>query len=254
MTLHLVRLAVDRHALDRYATDKRITDDDDGYALHRALRDRFSAAGPQPFRFFPEHHRGAHLLGYTPDAPAFADAAGLPIADPRLRDVFPSAPDVQPMPATWREGALYAFEVRVRPIVRYGKRIKAEREAAGAGKHRRAGEIDAFLAACEKAEAEHGPDARVDRTAVYLDWLAQRLAPAVALEELELRLQNLVHTERSRHGKRGMQRVAGPDVIAGGTLAVRDPAAFAHLLARGVGRHAAFGFGMLLLSPPGRRG
>jgi len=31
---------------------------------------------------------------------------------------------------------------------------------------------------------------------------------------------------------------------------VRDPTGFAALLARGVGRHRAFGFGMLLLRPP----
>ena len=39
-----------------------------------------------------------------------------------------------------------------------------------------------------------------------------------------------------------------------GTLTVTDPQAFAALLSGGVGRHAAFGFGMLLLSPPGRAG
>ncbi|MFG1478963.1 type I-E CRISPR-associated protein Cas6/Cse3/CasE [Xanthobacter sp. V4C-4] len=35
-----------------------------------------------------------------------------------------------------------------------------------------------------------------------------------------------------------------------GTLSVRDAEAFGVLLARGVGRHRAFGYGMLLLSPP----
>ena len=35
-----------------------------------------------------------------------------------------------------------------------------------------------------------------------------------------------------------------------GTLRVTDPAAFAAGLARGIGRHRAFGFGMLLLAPP----
>jgi len=34
-----------------------------------------------------------------------------------------------------------------------------------------------------------------------------------------------------------------------GVLQVRDSAAFAALLARGIGRHRAFGFGMLLLKP-----
>ena len=39
-----------------------------------------------------------------------------------------------------------------------------------------------------------------------------------------------------------------------GTLTIGDPDAFAAILSRGVGRHAAFGYGMLLLSPPGRAG
>ena len=41
----------------------------------------------------------------------------------------------------------------------------------------------------------------------------------------------------------------GPDVVMQGRLRVSDPQAFAQLLARGVGRHRAFGFGMLLLRP-----
>ena len=34
-----------------------------------------------------------------------------------------------------------------------------------------------------------------------------------------------------------------------GILAITDPTAFADLLARGVGRHRAYGYGMLLLRP-----
>ena len=40
-----------------------------------------------------------------------------------------------------------------------------------------------------------------------------------------------------------------PDVTFRGTLQVTDPDRFHALLARGVGRHRAFGFGMLLLRP-----
>jgi CRISPR system Cascade subunit CasE len=36
-----------------------------------------------------------------------------------------------------------------------------------------------------------------------------------------------------------------------GTLQVETADAFAHLIARGIGRHRAFGFGMLLLRPAG---
>ena len=42
--------------------------------------------------------------------------------------------------------------------------------------------------------------------------------------------------------------IDGPDALLKGHLRVRDSADFAKLLTRGVGRHRAFGFGMLLLS------
>jgi CRISPR system Cascade subunit CasE len=35
-----------------------------------------------------------------------------------------------------------------------------------------------------------------------------------------------------------------------GTLTVTDPTTFATCLARGVGRHVAYGYGMLMLRPP----
>lgn len=44
----------------------------------------------------------------------------------------------------------------------------------------------------------------------------------------------------------------GPDATLRGCLRIEDGAGFAALLGRGVGRHRAFGFGMLLLTPPGR--
>ena len=37
-----------------------------------------------------------------------------------------------------------------------------------------------------------------------------------------------------------------------GILTITDPIAFAELLKRGVGRHRAYGYGMLLLRPPAR--
>ncbi|HEY0276048.1 MAG TPA: type I-E CRISPR-associated protein Cas6/Cse3/CasE, partial [Paenirhodobacter sp.] len=40
-----------------------------------------------------------------------------------------------------------------------------------------------------------------------------------------------------------------PDIDVTGTLIVRDPALFRASVARGIGRHRAFGFGMLLLKP-----
>ncbi|MEH3048594.1 type I-E CRISPR-associated protein Cas6/Cse3/CasE [Sphingomonas adhaesiva] len=254
MTLHLVRLGVDPLALARFAVERRIDDDDDGYALHCALVERFGDAAPRPFRYLPDHRRGPHVLGYAGDWAAMQDAAALPIADDRLDGLF-DTPEAQPMPAAWRIGARYAFEVRARPVVRFGKQVRAAREGRTAAWQHRAGEMDAYVAACERAVRATDGTGDVTREAVYADWLRTRLAGAATIDEVALRLFRRVRARRSTHRAAGGARtraVEGPDAVLAGTLTIADADAFAAQLARGIGRHAAFGYGMLLLSPPGR--
>jgi CRISPR system Cascade subunit CasE len=79
---------------------------------------------------------------------------------------------------------------------------------------------------------------------------------AVDLSDVQMnqyqRLDVLRRTQRVEpDGARRGHVVAGPDVVLSGQLRVVDQQAFAHLVARGVGRHRAFGFGMLLLRPAG---
>ncbi|MGN5373408.1 type I-E CRISPR-associated protein Cas6/Cse3/CasE [Sphingomonas hankookensis] len=254
MTLHLARIAIDVRALAGFAVERRLGDDDFGYALHAALVARFGDAAPRPFRFLPDHGSGPHLLGYVQDRAGFDDAAALPAVDTGLAAVFDGEPRLQAMPAAWRAGARYGFEVRVRPVVRFGKAVKAaRRERAGAWLPG-AGEIDANHAARERVARDGGDPDTVDRAAVYIDWLARRLADAATLDHADLRHFRRTRTLRNTHRSEGRRtrRVEGPDALLGGTLTVADPAAFAALLARGVGRHGGFGYGMLLLAPPGR--
>lgn len=254
MTFHLLRVGVNLRALQTFAVARRLDDDDGGYALHAALLARYGAAAPRPFRFLPDHPRGGHLLGYVADPVALADAAALPLADDLASEVFADIPQVRTMPDAWREGARFGFELRVRPVVRFGKRARVARTDRGAWQPG-AGEIDAYVAACERAVAE-GEDVRtVERETVYRAWLEQRLGGAAILEHATLRDFRRSRTRRSTHAPAGSPRtraVEGPDAVLTGTLGVGDPTAFADLLARGVGRHAAFGYGMLLLSPAGR--
>ncbi|MEP9400820.1 type I-E CRISPR-associated protein Cas6/Cse3/CasE [Sphingomonas silueang] len=258
MSLHLLRIGVDPRALATFAVARRIDDDDGGYALHAALLARFGDAAPRPFRYLPDHAAGPHLLGYLADPAALTDAAALPATDDLLAHVFSSAPAVRAMPEAWREGARYGFEVRVRPVVRFGRRIREQRAASPGAWQPDAGEMDAYVAACERAVAAGEDWRNVDRESVYVAWLGQRLAPAAALERAGMRLFQRSRTRRSTHRKEGearrTHRVEGPDAVLAGTLTVTDPAAFAALLAKGVGRHSGFGYGMLLLGPPGRAG
>ena len=98
------------------------------------------------------------------------------------------------------------------------------------------------------------------RGEVYGDWLRRQFSDAAELEHATLEAFRLTRTfrrDRSRDlrlippSSTKMKGAAGhPDATFTGTLTVRDADAFAALLARGVGRHRAFGFGMLLLRPP----
>jgi len=144
--------------------------------------------------------------------------------------------NARPFPTQWAAGHLLGFEVRVRPIIREGR----------TGKER-----DAFLVAVEKSAG-----AAVDRGAVYVQWLRDQFARQGGAELLEatvgrFRLLNVMRQSQRVDAAEPRRRraVSGPDALVSGRLRVADPQAFAQLLARGVGRHRAFGFGLLLLRP-----
>ena len=242
VSLHLVRIPFSPRALVAFAVDSGVDDDDRGYAAHLALRRRFGSGAPQPFRMFADGVAGPHLLGYATDVAALLDAAALPPIDPTLEAIFPLAPSIRPMPEVWRRGARFAFEVRVRPIVRYGPRARAARLAEG---KRAAAERDVFLAAAELASGE-----TLDRGSVYRDWLVRQLAGAAVVERSAITGMRRIVTRRSTHRRAGAARIEGYEAVFAGLLAVEQADAFARTLARGIGRHAAFGFGMLALAPP----
>lgn len=218
-----------------------------GDALHGLLRAAFGEAAPQPFRYLDER-RG--LLAYTAlDGDALR--AQVALADElaaRTLGLEASAQHdgyrLRLFPTQWPEGQVLGFEVRLRPTVRAAK-----------------GERDAFLHAVEQAQG-----APLQRDAVYVRWLRDHLVPreGVAVEAWQgaidllddvhlagfQRQQVVRRTQAAGGGARRGRVVDGPDALLKGHLRVRNSAAFAQLLARGVGRHRAFGFGMLLLSPP----
>jgi CRISPR system Cascade subunit CasE len=67
------------------------------------------------------------------------------------------------------------------------------------------------------------------------------------------RYQQLGVTRKSQKGSpddaRHSRLVGGPDAMLAGQLRVTNSQAFAQLLANGLGRHRAFGFGLLMLRP-----
>lgn len=235
MKLTLLQCHPDPRRLATWATRFGLTagGDDLGYALHTLLAAAFGEAAPKPFRHFGDV-RG--LLAYTahdPDALQLAAQTAAPDVHATLGlERFAT----RGFPTEWAPGRRLGFEVRVRPVLRT----------------REGRERDVFQIAAEKFGA--GEFERT-REAVYGEWLAQELArgDAAQIESVSLdafRLTASLRKGNATAGKRPAQRVAGPDANFSGELTVRDPAGFAALLARGLGRHRAFGFGMLLLRPP----
>jgi CRISPR system Cascade subunit CasE len=251
----LVRLAPDLDRLARAAAAHGLigAGGDFGYALHAALAAAFGYMAPKPFLLRAEIAR-PEVLGYTSADPAeFRGLAELPPID--LADLVEplclSGVEVRALPADWTTGRRLDFETRVRPIVR-------TRPQGRAGPTR---ERDAFLEALDSSDPppkEPLPHrAWPMREDAYTKWLAREFARGNAAELKFARLSAFRRTRVLRRPTRpgaGRQRIEseGPDATLRGRLRIDDRAGFTQLLGRGVGRHRAFGFGMLLLMPPGR--
>lgn len=240
-TLYLLHTQPDSQRLAAWAARYRLLDKegDLGYALHALLHAVFSDHAPQPFRYL-DAEQG--LLAYTRlDATGLAQLIAL--AEPEVAAALGlcqtrkhGGMNVRPFPTQWAVGHTLGFEVRVRPIIREGK----------TGRER-----DVFLAAADKVGGT-----KLDRGDVYVQWLRDLLARQGGAELVGAhmaRYQQLGVTRKSQRGSsddmRHSRLVNGPDVVLVGQLRVTDSQSFAQLLARGVGRHRAFGFGLLLLRP-----
>lgn len=238
-SLYLMHTQPDPQRLAAWAARHRLLDKegDLGYALHALLHAAFGEQAPQPFRYL-DGEQG--LLAYTRlDAAELVQLVAL--ADPGVAAALGlgqirqhGGMNVRSFPTQWAVGHTLGFEVRVRPIIREGK----------TGRER-----DAFLAAAEKAG-----ESRLDRGEVYVQWLRELLVRQGGAELVDAsvsRYQLLGVTRKRQKSSsddvRHSRLVSGPDVVLTGQLRVTDSQAFSQLIAQGVGRHRAFGFGLLLL-------
>lgn len=243
MTFQLLRLQPDPHALATWATRHGVLspDGDFGYALHALLTTAFGELAPKPFSYRGERQG---LLAYT-TAPLASLRLNARLATPEVaRALGLDELDARPFPTAWQPGQFLGFELRARPVVR----TKDGRER------------DVFLQTIDAGGGtglapvtDHG--ALVQRAAIYTEWLNKQLAlnGAAQIDEVRLdafRLTRVLRKDGSgENGGRKITNKAGPDAVFKGRLQVGNGEAFANLLARGVGRHRAFGFGMLLLRP-----
>ncbi len=251
MTAHMLAQPVDMRAFNRWAADRgfvRRGTFDEGFALHVLLGSTFGRSVLQPFRLFHSpRSRRASLFAY-----ADADASSLrrmsdTVATPDCLDVLDTKRlRSKPMRTDYARDQRLGFDVRVRPVRRQHKDSRDER-----GRTLRGGsEIDVFAAALAR---ESSPDtvrpgqSTVRRENAYIRWLAERFDGAAEIRESVCRMVAFRRTRAVRGDGLGPE---GPDATIHGELTIRKPDEFARRVRSGVGRHRAYGYGMLLLRPP----
>lgn len=267
MTLWMARLPLEVNALARYSAERgwmHVRGHDEGRALHHLLVETFgkiSVPGPggasqekgafQPFRLLVAPKGRASLYGYSVLPPETLRDTARIIAPPEALALLPlDRMELKPMPDAWREGQMLGFDLRTVPVVRLDAAIPASVDHRGRPRKawRAGAEVDAFLAHVLRSAPEGDPAVQeAKREDLYLDWLAARLAPAAELVRDSTRMARF---RRIRIARDSLSEV--PEVVFHGSLRITDPAAFTRLLTRGVGRHCAYGFGMLLLRAPGK--
>jgi CRISPR system Cascade subunit CasE len=220
---------------------------DNGYLAHTVLGELFGDLAPRPFAL--HHHRGRRLsiLGYSESsAEALRSQADIFAEPPAHASCdWPSLAS-KPMPANWRKDSILGFRVRACPVVR--------RSGPGPAGERPGREMDVYLAHIEEHQDEPQP-----RGDIYVDWLRAVVSRSggATIENARVNAFSLRHFVRRDSRRKptqvpakqsSRQQAAGrPDVTFEGTLRVSDPAEFRLTLRKGIGRHKAFGFGMILL-------
>ena len=254
--LHMIRADIDTLQFRRWMGSRRLVDED--HAMHCLLTECFGDIAPRPFRpMLPNSEQRGTLYGYSHvGADELRDMASV-YACPLQEKALPIASlDSKPMPSEWQAGRCLGFEVRIRPVVRptrhAGQRpCDMHYKSADSGKTcphcRPRKECDAF-----QYEAIKHPSGEMDssREEVYREWLQARFERkgGVILDVNSTKMVSFRRTYAIR--KLGQQHSEGPDALMHGALEITDGEKFGRLLVSGVGRHKAYGYGMLLLRPP----
>lgn len=237
--LYMIELQPDTKGLLRFlrsqGLESSMADEDLGYGAHAWLRAAFGDLAPQPWRLLQDGRRPLRVLGYSTHSAQRLEQRMSEFADPAVYAVCPpNAVEGRKMPS-WRADRHLGFELLACPVGR---------------KARSGTEKDLFLIRADQAGEE-----QIDRDAVYCQWVRERVQRDQAATVLDIRLDGFRLVKQSRPARSSseqgrLRRIVRPRALLRGKLAVNDPVTFSHLLEKGVGRHRAFGYGMLLLRPP----
>ena len=236
--LYMIEMSLDPIALHKFlhlqGFARRPEDIDFGYGIHAWLGAAFGLLAPKPWRLFMDRRRPPRLLGYAShDADELREYMAA-FADPVAARVCGVSGDIasKAMPFIGA-GRSLGFEVLCCPVGR----------KTGSGI-----EKDIFLIAADNTETDE-----LDRSSVYCKWILERLEQrGVSVSSVEL--SGFKHVRQMRQtnrvdGRRRVRYLIRPHAEFRGILTVTDPEGFRELLMTGVGRHRAFGYGMILLRP-----
>ncbi len=238
-SLHMVQMKIATKLLfreNRSYSYPRI-EADPGYALHCLLAELFGEHSPKPFSM--ESSMGGEVIisGYAPAAAsALLEHAQL-FAGPDLFAALEGGSLLsKELPNVFRPGMRLGFRVRVCPVVRKEVEVNGKTRVI---------ESDAYR---DKASLS-------SREEVYSDWLQKRFAASGAAEINSLKLCSYTSVRllrRTQGNERCSHTLQRPACVFEGVLTVCDGDRFFELLCSGIGRHKAFGFGMLLIRPAGK--
>lgn len=244
-TVHLVKIPLRPEKLVALARLRgvNVRDLDEGYLCHCVLRELWQELAPAPF-VLRSRGRTLDVWGYTAaDGATLIDHArayGDPALLAAISDVSLIASKTLPR---FEPGRRVGFLLRACPVVRLTNGTTRDRPRA---------ELDAFDARCRTLPTT----TFVSREEVYREWLLTRLnqpeitgASAGPVRVAGFSLERMVR--RTQGTTRRAHQLTRPDVRFEGDLVVVDGDRFTRWLAHGVGRHRAFGFGALILVPPG---
>lgn len=221
--------------LQTHGLDHEDGDEDFGYGMHAWMMAAFGQTAPKPWRLLADRRRPPRVLGYSRYDATVLRQHLREFADPATFAVCRETDLASRQMPDWQHGRRLAFEVHCSPVGR--------KSDTGVEK-------DVFL-----IQQEAMADTPLDRASIYCQWVRERLERerAVAVTALNLMGFRLVRQLRQSHdaaGRRIKRRLVRPQALFQGELVVENPEAFEALLAQGVGRHRAFGYGMVLLRPP----
>lgn len=214
--------------------------DDDtelSYGIHAWLGAAFGELAPKPWRLLAGKQRPPRVLGYVPHSADALQQRLVEFVEPSVLQVCPEPMKMissREMPR-WQKGRRLGFQTLICPVGR----------KAGSGL-----EKDLFLIHADSQDK----NVELSREEIYCNWARQQfhnyLATVDSIQMTGFRLISQKRQTQSSRGKRNLHRIVRPHVILEGEITVGEPDEFTRLLGHGLGRHRAFGYGMILLRPP----